>query len=111
MNGLHFIETPEEVQKFNTLPSVQAWKAELEKTHMWVQGFRQMFTSKPIRKASDLNGLRIRTPPVPIWQESICAIGATLVAIAYGDMYSGLQTKAIDGVELSFTAGAVGKFQ
>ena len=31
--------------------------------------------------------------------------------MAYGEMYSGLQTRAIDGVELSFTATASGKFQ
>ncbi len=118
MNGPYFVESLEEVEKLNTLPSVLGWKAELEKkqgfkilSFMWVQGFRQMITNKPIRKPSDLAGLRIRTPPAPIWQESIRAIGATPVAMAYGDMYSGLQTRAIDGVELSFTATASGKFQ
>lgn len=118
MNAPYFVDSLEEVQKLNTLPSVLGWKAELEKSQgfkilsfMWVQGFRQMITNKPIRKPSDLAGLRIRTPPAPIWQESIRAIGATPVAMAYGDMYSGLQTKAIDGVELSFTATASGKFQ
>jgi tripartite ATP-independent transporter DctP family solute receptor len=118
MNGPYFVDSLEEVEILNTLPSVAAWKAELERTQgfkilsfMWVQGFRQMITNKPIRKPSDLSGLRIRTPPAPIWQESIRAIGATPVAMAYGDMYSGLQTKAIDGLELSFTATASGKFQ
>lgn len=118
MNAPYFVDSLEEVEKLNTLPSVLAWKAELEKTQgfkilsfMWVQGFRQMITNKPIRKPSDLAGLRIRTPPAPIWQESIRAIGATPVAMAYGDMYSSLQTKALDGVELSFTATASGKFQ
>ena len=117
MNAPYFVETLEEVQKLNTLPTVQAWKAELERTQgfkvlsfFWVQGFRQMITSKPINKPADLAGLRIRTPPAPIWQESIRAIGATPVAMNYGDMYSGLQTKAIDGLELSFTATATGNF-
>lgn len=117
MNAPYFVESLEEVQKLNTLPSVQAWKAELEKSQgfkvlsfYWVQGFRQMITNKPIRSPADLAGLRIRTPPAPIWQESIRAIGATPVAMAYGEMYSGLQTKAIDGIELSFTATAGGKF-
>ena len=117
MNAPYFVETLEEVEKLNTLPTVQAWKAELEKTQgfkvlsfFWVQGFRQMVTNKPITKPADLAGLRIRTPGAPIWQESIRAIGATPVAMNYGDMYSGLQTKAIDGLELSFTATATGKF-
>jgi tripartite ATP-independent transporter DctP family solute receptor len=117
MNAPYFVSSLEEVEKLNTLPSVQAWKAELERTQgfkilsfFWVQGFRQMITNKPIKTPADLAGLRIRTPPAPIWQESIRAIGATPVAMAYGEMYPGIQTKAIDGVELSFTATATGKF-
>lgn len=117
MNAPYFVETLEEVVKLNTLPTVQAWKAELERTQgfkvlsfFWVQGFRQTVTNKPITKPSDLSGLRIRTPGAPIWQESIRAIGATPVAMNYGDMYAGLQTRAIDGLELSFTAIATGNF-
>ncbi len=117
MNAPYFVETLEEVEKLNTLPTVQAWKAELERTQgfkvlsfFWVQGFRQMVTNKPVRHPSDLADLRIRTPGAPIWQESVRAIGAVPVAMNYGDMYSGLQTKAIDGLELSFTATATGKF-
>ena len=117
MNGPYFVETLDEVQKLNTLPIVKQWKEELEKTQgfkvlsfFWVQGFRQTITNKPIRKPADLNGLRIRTPPAPIWQESIRSIGATPVALAYGEMYTAMQTKAIDGAELSFTAASNGKF-
>ena len=117
MNAPYFVETLAEVEKLNTLPTVKAWKEELERTQgfkilsfFWVQGFRQMVTNKPIRKPDDLNGLRIRTPPAPIWQESIRAIGATPVALAYGEVYPAMQTKAIDGAELSFTAGYNMKF-
>lgn len=117
MNGPYFVETVEEVEKLNTLPTVQAWKDELERTQgfkvlsfLWIQGFRQVYAAKPIRKPADLNGMRIRTPPAPIWQESVRAIGATPVALSYGEMYSAMQTKAIDGAELSFTAGYNVKF-
>ena len=117
MNAPYFVETVDEVEKLNTLPTVKAWKAELEQTQgfkvlsfMWIQGFRQMFTNKPIRKPADLAGMRISTPPAPIWQESIRAIGATPVALAYGEMYTAMQTRAIEGAELSFTAGYNIKF-
>jgi tripartite ATP-independent transporter DctP family solute receptor len=128
MNAPYFVESLEEVQKIADAPTFKAWKAELERTQgfkilsffwvqgfkilsfFWVQGFRQMFTNVPIRKPADLNGLRIRTPPAPIWQESIRAIGAVPVALAYGEVYPGMQTKAIDGAELSFTAGYNMKF-
>ena len=68
----------------------------------WVQGYRHFFTNKPVKTPEDLKGLRIRTPPAPIWQESIRALGATPVAMAFGEMYPGLQQKAIDGVELVY---------
>ncbi len=117
MNAPYFVETVEEVQKLNTLDTVKGWKAELEKSQgfkvlsfLWIQGFRQIIANKPVRKPADLAGLRIRTPPAPIWQESIRAIGATPVALAYGEVYPGIQTKVIDGAELSFTAAFNMKF-
>ena len=76
----------------------------------WVQGYRHFYTNKAIRKPEDLKGLRIRTPPAPIWQESIRALGATPVAMNFGDMYPGLQQKAIDGVELVYNNIPGGRF-
>ncbi|HSV57201.1 MAG TPA: C4-dicarboxylate TRAP transporter substrate-binding protein, partial [Magnetospirillaceae bacterium] len=112
MNGPYFAETLEEVQRIAETPSFRAWSRELEERHgfrilsfFWVQGFRHMITNVPIRTPADLRGLRIRTPPAPIWQESIRSLGATPVAMAFGEMYAGMQARAIDGVELSFTAG------
>jgi TRAP-type C4-dicarboxylate transport system substrate-binding protein len=75
-----------------------------------VQGYRHFFTNKAIRKPEDLKGLRIRTPPAPIWQESIRALGATPVAMAFTEMYPGLQQRAIDGVELVYNNIPGGKF-
>jgi TRAP-type C4-dicarboxylate transport system substrate-binding protein len=69
---------------------------------MWVQGFRHFMTNKPIKSPDDLKGLRIRTPGAPIWQESVRALGATPVALSFGEMYSALQSKAIDGCELVY---------
>ncbi len=59
-------------------------------------------TNKPIKSPDDLKGLRIRTPGAPIWQESVRALGATPVALSFGEMYSALQSKAIDGCELVY---------
>ncbi|HYI85562.1 MAG TPA: TRAP transporter substrate-binding protein DctP, partial [Burkholderiales bacterium] len=49
-------------------------------------------------------------PPAPIWQESIRALGATPVAMAFTEMYPGLQQRAIDGVELVYNNIPGGKF-
>jgi tripartite ATP-independent transporter DctP family solute receptor len=117
MNGPYFAETLEDVAKLRRAPAVVKWIDELASrfgfqvvSFNWVQGYRHFFTNKPIRKPEDLKGLRIRTPPAPIWQESIRALGATPVAMAFGDMYPGLQQRAIDGVELVYNNIPGGKF-
>ncbi len=117
MNGPYFAETLEEVAKLRKAPTVIKWNDELAKkfgfkvvSFNWVQGYRHFFTNKPIRTPGDLQGLRIRTPPAPIWQESIRALGATPVAMAFGEMYPGLQQRAIDGVELVYNNIPGGKF-
>ena len=117
MNGPYFAETLEDVAKLRKAPTVVKWNNELATkfgfkvvSFNWVQGYRHFFTNKPVRRPEDLKGLRIRTPPAPIWQESIRALGATPVAMAFTEMYPGLQQKAIDGVELVYNNIPGGKF-
>jgi tripartite ATP-independent transporter DctP family solute receptor len=117
MNGPYFAETLEEVAKLRKAPTVVKWNEELASkfgfkvvSFSWVQGYRHFFTNKPIKTPDDLKGLRIRTPPAPIWQESIRALGATPVAMAFGEMYPGLQQRAIDGVELVYNNIPGGRF-
>ncbi|HVE54653.1 MAG TPA: TRAP transporter substrate-binding protein DctP, partial [Ramlibacter sp.] len=100
-----------------TAPSVLKWQEELASKHglrvvcfNWVQGYRHFFTNKPVKKPDDLKGLRVRTPPAPIWQESVRALGASPVAMAFGEMYPALQQKAIDGVELVYNNIPAGRF-
>ncbi|RPI11216.1 MAG: C4-dicarboxylate ABC transporter [Zetaproteobacteria bacterium] len=117
MNGPYFAETLEEVAKLRNSPTVKAWSEELAAkfglkivSFNWVQGYRHFFTNKPIKTPEDLKGMRIRTPPAPIWQESIRALGAAPVALAFGEMYPALQQKAIDGVELVYNNIPAGRF-
>ena len=117
MNGPYFAETLEDVAKLRKAPTVLKWQEELATkfgfkvlSFSWVQGYRHFFTNKAVRKPEDLKGLRIRTPPAPIWQESIRALGATPVAMAFTEMYPGLQQRAIDGVELVYNNIPGGKF-
>jgi tripartite ATP-independent transporter DctP family solute receptor len=117
MNGPYFAETLEEVAKLRKAPTVVKWNQQLADefgfkvlSFSWVQGYRHFFTNKAVRKPEDLKGLRIRTPPAPIWQESIRALGATPVAMAFTEMYPGLQQRAIDGVELVYNNIPGGKF-
>jgi TRAP-type C4-dicarboxylate transport system substrate-binding protein len=117
LNGPYFAENLAEVAKLTKAPTIKGFLDELANRHglkilsfSWVQGYRHFFTNKPVRSPGDLKGLRIRTPPAPIWQESVRALGATPVALAFGDMYPALQQKAMDGVELVYNNIPAGRF-
>jgi tripartite ATP-independent transporter DctP family solute receptor len=117
MNGPYFAESMEDVAKLRKAPTVLKWQEELASKHglkvvcfNWVQGYRHFFTGKPVKKPEDLKGQRVRTPPAPIWQESVRALGASPVAMSFGDMYPALQQKAIDGVELVYNNIPGGRF-
>lgn len=110
VNGPYLLADSAEAFALAESPTMQGWLDELAGEHGirvvcfdWVQGERNFFTNTPIRTPADLSGLRIRTPPAPIWQESIRALGAEPVAMAFGDVYSGLQNRAIDGAELVYS--------
>lgn len=115
VNGPYFVETMEEAFALADSPTMIEWQEELATQHGlkvvcfdWVQGLRHFFTNREVHTPADLEGLRIRTPPAPIWQESIRALGASPVAMNFGDVYPGLQQQAIDGAELVYpniTAG------
>jgi len=117
MNGPYFAENLAEVAKLTKSPTIKGFLDDLANKYgikilsfSWVQGYRHFFTNKPIRTPEDLKGLRIRTPPAPIWQESIRALGATPVALAFGEMYPALQSKVMDGVELVYNNIPAGRF-
>lgn len=63
-------------------------------------GARNFYNSKcPITKLEDLKGLKIRVQESQMMMEMVSALGANPTPMAYGEVYSGLQTGVIDGAE------------
>jgi TRAP-type transport system periplasmic protein len=63
-------------------------------------GYRNITTSsKPINSPDDLKGFKIRVPGIPLWISMFKSLGASPTAIAFGELYSSLQTKVVDGQE------------
>ncbi|HEX6957909.1 MAG TPA: TRAP transporter substrate-binding protein DctP [Ferrovibrio sp.] len=52
---------------------------------------------KKITTPADMAGIKLRMPPGETWQFLGEALGANPVAMAYAEVYTGLQTGAIDG--------------
>jgi len=63
-------------------------------------GFRQVVTrSRDIIEAGQLSGLKIRTIQSPIYVKAIELMGASPTPMAFGEVYTSLQTGVIDGYE------------
>ncbi len=61
-------------------------------------GFRQLHNSKrPVKTLADLQGLKIRVIPVPIYIDFMTQEGANPVPMPYTELYSALEQKAVDG--------------
>ncbi len=71
---------------------------------MWDLGFKQIWTSsKAIKTPEDLVGLKIRVPVSPVGVSLFRALGANPVTIQYADLYTSLQTKIVDGMDLQIS--------
>lgn len=62
-------------------------------------GARSFYANKPLKGLADLKGLKIRVQPNPIMTRMVQLLGATPTPIAYGEVYSALQTGVVDGAE------------
>jgi TRAP-type transport system periplasmic protein len=54
-------------------------------------------TEKEIKTPADLAGVRLRMPPTEAWLFLGTALGASPMPMAFGELYTALQTGAIDG--------------
>ena len=63
-------------------------------------GFRVFLAKKPIHKADDVRGIKLRVPEIPTWVEMARAMGANPTPIPAGEMYTALQTGVIDAIEV-----------
>lgn len=67
---------------------------------VWEVGFREFTNSlRPINKPEDIKGIKLRVMDSKIHQGFWRALGADPVPMSWGEAYTALQQKAIDGVE------------
>ncbi len=67
---------------------------------IWDNGFRQITSSnKPIQSPADLKGFKIRVPVSPLWTSMFTALESAPTSINFAEVYTALQTKAVDGQE------------
>ncbi|GAB3185308.1 TRAP transporter substrate-binding protein [Hydrogenophaga aquatica] len=66
----------------------------------WMDGgARSLYTKKPVRKPEDLKGQKVRMMGNPLFVDTMNAMGGNGIAMAYGEVFTSLQTGVIDGAE------------
>ena len=63
------------------------------------EGFRHFFTKNPVNSLEDLAGMKLRVSNDPVMNGLVESLGATPTVVAFGELYSALQTGVVDGAE------------
>ena len=76
----------------------------------WDLGFRQITNSvKPINGPDDVAGMKLRIPGAPALVSLFKELGAYPVSMQFGEVYTSLQTKVVDGEENPLSVIDAGK--
>jgi len=63
-------------------------------------GFRQIFSSRPIRSLEDAKGLKIRATHSKAHIEILKSLGMNPTPVAWGEVYTALQQKTVDAIDI-----------
>ena len=63
------------------------------------EGFRHFFTVNPVSGIADFKGLKLRVSNDPVMNGMVEGLGANPTVVAFGELYSALQTGVVDGAE------------
>lgn len=66
---------------------------------VWQTGYKVYTANKPLLDPSDMKGLKVRVMNSPILFEQAKVLGADGITMDFGETYSALQNKALDGQE------------
>lgn len=84
---------------------------ELRLLAYWENGFRHITNSrKPIVTPKDLEGIKIRVPENSTYVDTFDEWNVNVTAMAFGELYTSLQQKTIDGQENPLALIATNKF-
>ncbi len=66
----------------------------------WMDGgSRSLYTKKKVTTPADLKGVKVRMMGNPLFVDTMNAMGGNGISMAYGEVFSALQTGVIDGAE------------
>lgn len=97
-------------------PAGQYFNKKLEEAGLvnlayWENGFRNLTNSKkPVTKVEDFDGIKVRVMQNNIFLDTFKTLGTNAVPMAFGEVFTALETKTIDGQENPFVTIETSKF-
>ncbi len=97
-------------------PAGQFFNKKLEEAGLvnlayWENGFRNLTNSKkPVNKVEDFDGIKVRVMQNNIFLDTFKTLGTNAVPMAFGEVFTALETKTIDGQENPFVTINTSKF-
>jgi TRAP-type transport system periplasmic protein len=77
----------------------------------WENGFRNLTNNKrPVTKMEDLDGIKLRVMQNNVYLDSFKTLGANAVPMAFSELFTALETKAVDGQENPYNTILSSKF-
>ncbi|AKJ28163.1 TRAP transporter substrate-binding protein [Caldimonas brevitalea] len=77
----------------------------------WENGFRNLTNNKqPVAKLEDLNGIKLRVMQNNVFLDSFKTLGANAVPLPFSELFTALETKAVDGQENPYNTILSSKF-
>ena len=77
----------------------------------WENGFRNLTNNKrAVNKLEDLDSIKLRVMPNPVFLESFKTLGANAVPLPFSELFTALETKTVDGQENPYNTILSSKF-
>jgi tripartite ATP-independent transporter DctP family solute receptor len=97
--------------EFGTMMSEKMTTSGLVNLAWWENGFRNLTNSvRPITKLEDFAGMRVRVMQNNIFLDTFQTLGTNATPMAFGEVFTALETKAIDAQENPFVTIDTSKF-
>ena len=77
----------------------------------WENGFRNLTNNvRPVETLEDFNGIKLRVMPNPVFIDTFKQMGANAVPLPFSELFTALETKAVDGQENPYNTILSSKF-
>ncbi|NRA86062.1 MAG: DctP family TRAP transporter solute-binding subunit [Rhizobiales bacterium] len=106
LNGPYLLEDPADFQKLLNSDLYAEMIAGVRKTGNfevlsmnWLFGARHIISNRSVTNLDEAKGLKIRVPPNVMWIETMKAMGADGIQIAWAEVYTGLSSGVVAAAE------------